>query len=105
LYKAAPNGCQHRVENPAEAKTLPYDGALALVMLYHHWTLMLCAAVMMLYPLAAAALMHLTKVESCISVFAQAAYHFWPDYQHSTGLLAFATRLDTLLLNAKHMSD
>jgi len=69
LYKAAPNGCQHRFTNPADAKNLPHEGALALVMLCHHQLLMLCDSVMLLYPSAATALVYLTKVASCISVF------------------------------------
>ena len=27
LYKAYPDGCQHKSTNPAEAKSLPYEGA------------------------------------------------------------------------------
>jgi len=32
LYKAYPDGCQHRFTNPAEAKALPRQGASALVL-------------------------------------------------------------------------
>ncbi len=31
LYKASPDGCQHRFTNPAEAKALPCEQASALV--------------------------------------------------------------------------
>ncbi len=31
LYKAEPDGCQHRFTNPAEAKALPHEQASALV--------------------------------------------------------------------------
>ena len=31
LYKAYPDGCQHRVMNPAQAKALPREGASALI--------------------------------------------------------------------------
>ena len=36
LYKAYPNACQHRFTSPAEAKALPCEGALALVIEQAH---------------------------------------------------------------------
>ncbi len=36
LYKAYPDGCQHRFTSPAEAKALPHEGASALVVCVLH---------------------------------------------------------------------
>ncbi len=39
LYKAYPDGCQHRFTSPLEAKALPCEWSLALVMSSHHSSL------------------------------------------------------------------
>ena len=43
VYKAYPDGCQQRCTNPAEAKALPHEGALALVNVWNMRTLCMWA--------------------------------------------------------------